>query len=67
MNNKTKKTVFLAVTTIPLVFLLLLALWAYGRMEAYCFFNPDIDTEYATGFSEDTFGMAEIGISAVCG
>jgi hypothetical protein len=65
MNSKRKRTVLLAVATIPLLILLFIALWAYGRMEAYCFFNPDIDTEYATGFSEERFAMAEIGMSGV--
>ena len=31
-------------------------------MEAYCFFDPDIDTEYASGSSERAFAQATIGM-----
>jgi outer membrane protein assembly factor BamE (lipoprotein component of BamABCDE complex) len=29
--------------------------WCYAQMEAYCFFYPSIDTQFAPGFSEQAF------------
>lgn len=53
----------LALIAAPLLCVLIFVLWAYGHMEAYCFFNPDIDTEYARGFSEQAFAQTTVGTS----
>ncbi len=34
----------------------------YSRMEAYCFFDPSIDTRYAPGFSEPAFAKIDVGM-----
>lgn len=63
MSSKhTGKAALLALTAVPLLCALIFALWAYGRMEAYCFFNPDIDTEYSSGFSEQAFAQTTVGM-----
>jgi hypothetical protein len=63
MSSKhTGKAAWLALIAAPLLCALIFALWAYGRMEAYCFFNPDIDTEYAPGFSEQAFAQTTVGM-----
>ena len=61
-SKKTSKVALLVLLTVPLISVLLFALWVYGHMEAYCFFNPDIDTEYVSGFSEQRFAEATIGM-----
>ena len=36
----------------------------YSQMEAYCFFYPSIDTQYAPGFSEPGFSQVSTGMTA---
>jgi len=44
--------------------LMFVALFFYARTEAYCFFAPAIDTQFAAGFSETSFAEITIGMSA---
>src|SRR5688572_22794336 len=41
-----------------------LLFWSYTRTEAYCFFAPAIDTQFAAGFSEAAFSEITVGMSA---
>ena len=47
------------------VIILTLSLWGYGRLEAYCYFYPAIDTRFALGFSEQAFNRVVAGMSKV--
>src|SRR4051794_22113378 len=38
--------------------------WCYAHLEAYCFFYPGIDTQYAPGFSESAFSQVTTGMTA---
>lgn len=38
--------------------------WCYAHLEAYCFFTPSIDTQYAPGFSEQAFSQISTGMTA---
>jgi hypothetical protein len=37
--------------------------WCYSQIEAYCFFYPGIDTQYAPGFSEQAFSQIATGMT----
>jgi len=39
-------------------------LWAYGHLEAYCFFYPGIDTKYSPGFKQSVFNQVVVGTTA---
>ena len=41
----------------------LTALWVYGRLEAVCFFNPEIDTQFSPAYTEEAFNSIVIGDS----
>lgn len=45
------------------VLLLLVTLWVYGHLEAYCYFYPSIDTKFAPGFSEKAFSQIAQGMT----
>lgn len=40
------------------------AVWAYSRLESYCFFYPAIDTEFAPDFSEQAFDQVVIDMGS---
>jgi hypothetical protein len=50
-----------AVVSLVCLIFLVLVLWVYGRLEAYCVFYPAIDTKFALGFSERTFSQIHPG------
>ena len=54
-----KKMLLVALALIGGVFF-----WGYAHMEAYCFFYPVIDTEFAAGFSEQAFSQVSTGMTA---
>jgi hypothetical protein len=37
--------------------------WCYAHTESYCFFYPSIDTQFAPGFSEETFSQVATGMT----
>ena len=37
--------------------------WCYAHLEAYCFFYPGIDTQYAAGYSEQAFSQITPGMT----
>ncbi len=37
--------------------------FGYAHSESYCFFYPAIDTQYASGFSEETFAKIKVGMT----
>lgn len=49
---------------IPIIVIVGVFLNAFRRMEAYCFFYPSIDTQYAPGFSEEKFLAIRVGDTA---
>src|SRR5690349_8410431 len=54
----------IAMIGIPLCILLAGYLFmCYSRMEAYCFFYPSIDTNYAPGFTEQAFSKIVVGMT----
>lgn len=49
---------------LPGVLLLVVVLWVYGHLEAYCYFWPSIDTTFATGYTEQSFKRVVTGMPA---
>ena len=37
--------------------------WCYSHSESYCIFYPNIDTHYASGYSETAFGKVVTGMT----
>jgi outer membrane protein assembly factor BamE (lipoprotein component of BamABCDE complex) len=56
------KALILATAGLGAFFLLNVILF-YPHSEAYCFFNPSIDTRYAAGYSEKAFDKIENGMT----
>jgi len=54
-----KKMLLIGVAVIGVIFF-----WSYAHLEAYCYFYPGIDTQYASGFSEQAFSQISTGMTA---
>ena len=58
MNKTNIGYAFLGVITLAAI------LWVYGRLEAYCYLYPSIDTKFAVGYTERAFNGVSLGMSS---